>query len=148
MSFPNTIDNQGPDTHDGHDWEGFPGGCQRMGCSPDCARQEIARLRAQLEPKSVQELIQHRALKSLSEKQINDVLVKLHQQLTEANAKLASGPVALPGRMRAIGAIVEAQLSIKDCITGTTNWASRIYDAVVSAATTQGKTEAEHGQGN
>ncbi len=42
-------DEKGPDYPDGHDWEGFPGGCARLGCGPDCAKQEIAPLRTQLE---------------------------------------------------------------------------------------------------
>jgi hypothetical protein len=25
-----------PTSHDGHDWEGFPGGCKRLGCPPNC----------------------------------------------------------------------------------------------------------------
>jgi len=27
----------GPDVEDGHDWEGFPDGCERFNCPPDCA---------------------------------------------------------------------------------------------------------------
>jgi hypothetical protein len=26
----------GPDAEDGHDWEGFPGGCGRFNCGPNC----------------------------------------------------------------------------------------------------------------
>lgn len=32
----------GPDFHDGHDWEGFKGGCARLGCSPDCKNPDKA----------------------------------------------------------------------------------------------------------
>lgn len=28
---------EGPDYYDGHDWEGFAGGCDRMGCIKPCA---------------------------------------------------------------------------------------------------------------
>jgi hypothetical protein len=27
----------GPDFSDGHDWEGFPGGCERFGCTSNCS---------------------------------------------------------------------------------------------------------------
>jgi hypothetical protein len=27
----------GPDFPDGHDWEGFPGGCERFGCASNCS---------------------------------------------------------------------------------------------------------------
>jgi hypothetical protein len=32
-----TAEAQGPGFEDGHDWEGFNGGCSRLGCGPDCA---------------------------------------------------------------------------------------------------------------
>lgn len=39
-----------------------------------------AALQAQLEPKTVRELLEYNMIKSLSEKQINDVLVKLNEK--------------------------------------------------------------------
>src|SRR5690606_19016465 len=42
---------EGPDYSDGHDYEGFPGGCQRLGCDSKCAapaahdQGEVQRLR-------------------------------------------------------------------------------------------------------
>jgi len=136
MSTAVQSDEQGPDTHDGHDWEGFRGGCARMGCGPDCAREEIARLRAQLEPKSIRELLEHTHLKRLSVKQINDVLTEMSVKLRQAQAQLAERP-ELPDRADAIGAIISAHIGAKDCIAGTTNWASRIYDGLEQLALKQ-----------
>jgi hypothetical protein len=134
MSTPSQTDDLGPDTHDGHDWEGFPGGCARLGCGSDCARQEIERLRAQLQPKSVRELLEHTHIKNLSAKQINDALVELSNKLRDAQAKLAVQPVALPARTEAIGAIISAHIGAKDCVPGTSNWANHIYEALAQLA--------------
>jgi hypothetical protein len=33
---PDVKGHDGPDFGDGHDWEGFPGGCERFNCAPGC----------------------------------------------------------------------------------------------------------------
>lgn len=38
----NTAQEKEPEGSDGHDWEGFPGGCARMGCASGCSAPEAS----------------------------------------------------------------------------------------------------------
>lgn len=145
------IPSQSSDSALGHDWQGVNGGCRRLGCGSDCAaremqrlREENASLREQLAPKSVRELIEHQLIKKLSDKQINDVLVSLRDQLSEAKLRereyLSQDPTPAM-----IGAIITGHLEAKDCVPGTSNWAAAIHAAIVRSVTVGRTEEPRHG---
>jgi len=103
-----------------------------MGCSADCARQEIENLRQQLQPYGLRERIEFATLERLSTKQINDILSGLQEKLREAESRLAEG-VGLPSRDVAINAIMMAHSGNDDLTPGSFHWASRIYAALLKA---------------